>query len=163
MVKANVLWVDDEIDLLKIQILYLEEKGHNVSTANNGDDAIDLIKENTYDIIFLDENMPGISGLDVLVEIKKIKPNIPVVMVTKNEEEDIMDEAIGSKIDDYLIKPVNPKQIILSIKKNVDNRRLISEKTASNYQIEFNKISKSISQVQNFNEWFELYKNIVYW
>ena len=102
MVKAKVLWVDDEIDLLKIQILFLEEKGHIVSTANNGDDALDMIKENNYDIIFLDENMPGLSGLDVLVEIKRIKPNIPVVMVTKNEEEDIMDEAIGSKIDDYL-------------------------------------------------------------
>ncbi len=163
MIKAKVLWVDDEIDLLKIQILYLEEKGHYVSTANNGDDAIDLIKENSYDIIFLDENMPGISGLDALVEMKKIKPNIPVVMVTKNEEEDIMDEAIGSKIDDYLIKPVNPKQIILSIKKNIEKKRLISEKTTSKYQTEFNKISKAISETQSFDEWFDLYRNLVYW
>ncbi|MCD4792690.1 MAG: PglZ domain-containing protein [Bacteroidales bacterium] len=163
MVKANVLWVDDEIDLLKIQILFLEEKGHNVSTANNGDDAIDMIKENTYDIIFLDENMPGISGLDVLVDIKRLKPNIPVVMVTKNEEEDIMDEAIGSKIDDYLIKPVNPKQIILSIKKNVENKRLITEKTTSKYQTEFNKISIAISEAQNFDDWINLYKDLVYW
>ncbi len=117
MTKAKVLWVDDEIDLLRIQILYLEEKGHTVFTVNNGYDAVELVKENNYDIIFLDENMPGISGLDVLSEIKRLKSNIPVVMVTKNEEEDIMDDAVGSKIDDYLIKPVNPKQIILAIKK----------------------------------------------
>jgi len=163
MVKANVLWVDDEIDLLRIQILYLEEKGHDVSTANNGDDALDMIQENNYDIIFLDENMPGISGLDVLVEIKKLKPNIPVVMVTKNEEEDIMDEAIGSKIDDYLIKPVNPKQIILSIKKNVYNKRLITEKTTSKYQTEFNKISSDISKASSVEDWYNLYQDLVYW
>ncbi len=163
MINAKVLWVDDEIDLLRIQILFLEEKGHTVSTANNGDDALDLIKENHYDIIFLDENMPGISGLDVLVEIKKIRPYTPVVMVTKNDEEDIMDEAIGSKIDDYLIKPVNPKQLILSIKKNVENKRLITEKTTSKYQTEFGKISQSISQAYDFEDWKDLYKDLIYW
>jgi CheY-like chemotaxis protein len=163
MLQANVLWVDDEIDLLKIQILYLEEKGHIVSTANNGDDALDLVNENNYDIIFLDENMPGLSGLDVLVEFKKIKPNIPVVMVTKNEEEDIMDEAVGSKIDDYLIKPVNPKQIILAIKKNVDKKRLITEKTTSKYQTEFSKLSSDISMASSINDWYSLYKDLVYW
>ncbi|MCF6365968.1 MAG: PglZ domain-containing protein [Bacteroidales bacterium] len=163
MINAKVLWVDDEIDLLKIQILYLEEKGHVVSTANNGDDALDLIQENNYDIIFLDENMPGISGLDALVEIKKIRPYTPVVMVTKNEEEDVMDDAVGSKIDDYLIKPVNPKQIILSIKKNIDNKRLITEKTTSKYQTEFNKINREISTANSFSDWKELYKNLIYW
>jgi len=163
MTKAKVLWVDDEIDLLKIQILFLEEKGYTVSTANNGDDGIDLIKENNYDIVFLDENMPGISGLDVLVEMKKIKPYIPIVMVTKNEEEEIMDEAVGSKIDDYLIKPVNPKQIILAIKKNVENKQLITEKTSSNYQTEFGKISQAISMANNVEEWKSLYKDLIYW
>ncbi len=163
MISAKILWVDDEIDLLKIQILFLQEKGHTVSTANNGADALDMIQENNYDIIFLDENMPGISGLDVLVEIKKMKPYIPVVMVTKNEEEDIMDEAVGSKIDDYLIKPVNPKQIILSIKKNVENKRLITEKTTSKYQTEFRKISMEINEVSGFEKWKQLYKNLVYW
>jgi DNA-binding response OmpR family regulator len=163
MNKINILWVDDEIDLLKIHILFLEERGYNVNTANNADDALDLIKEKNFDIIFLDENMPGISGLDALVEIKKIKPSIPVVMVTKNEEEDIMDEAVGSKIDDYLIKPVHPKQIILAVKKNVENRNLITQKTTSKYQNEFNAISLNISNASNFDDWTEIYKNLVYW
>jgi len=163
MTKAKVLWVDDEIDLLKIQILYLEEKGHTVFTANNGYDAIETVKENNFDIIFLDENMPGISGLDVLTEVKRIKPGIPVVMVTKNEEEDIMDDAVGSKIDDYLIKPVNPKQIILSIKKNVEHKQLISERTSQRYQTKFSELSMKINQIITFEDWYELYKDLVYW
>ncbi len=163
MNKTNILWVDDEIDLLKIHILFLEEKGYQVNTANNADDALDMIRENNYDIIFLDENMPGISGLDALVEIKKIKPGIPVVMVTKNEEEDIMDEAVGSKIDDYLIKPVNPKQMILAVKKFVENRNLINQKTNSKYQNEFNIISQKISNASGHKDWTEVYKDLVYW
>ncbi len=163
MTKAKVLWVDDEIDLLKIQILYLEEKGHTVFTANNGYDAIETVKENNFDIIFLDENMPGISGLDVLTEVKRLKPSIPVVMVTKNEEEDIMDDAVGSKIDDYLIKPVNPKQIILSIKKNVEHKQLISEKTSQRYRTEFSELSMRINQAGNYEAWYDLYKDLVYW
>ncbi len=163
MAKSKVLWVDDEIDLLKIQILYLEEKGHKVFTVNNGYDAIELVKKENYDIIFLDENMPGISGLDVLSEIKQVKPNIPIVMVTKNEEEDIMDDAVGSKIDDYLIKPVNPKQIILAIKKNVEQKQLIDEKTAQKYRTKFSELSTKINRVNSFEEWSELYKELVYW
>jgi CheY-like chemotaxis protein len=163
MSKITILWVDDEIDLLKIHILYLEEKGYKVLTANNADDALDMIKDRHFDIIFLDENMPGISGLDALIEMKKIKPNVPVVMVTKNEEEDIMDEAVGSKIDDYLIKPVNPKQIILAVKKNVENRSLISQKTTSKYQGEFNTINQQIGSARNFNEWIRIYRDLVYW
>ena len=163
MTKAKVLWVDDEIDLLKIQILYLEEKGHTVFTANNGYDAIETVKKNNFDIIFLDENMPGISGLDVLTEVKRLKPSIPVVMVTKNEEEDIMDDAVGSKIDDYLIKPVNPKQIILSIKKNVEHKQLISEKTSQRYRTEFSELSMRINQAGNYEAWYDLYKDLVYW
>ncbi len=163
MAKVKVLWVDDEIDLLKIQILYLEEKGHTVFTANNGYDAIETVKENNFDIIFLDENMPGISGLDVLTEVKRIKPAIPVVMVTKNEEEDIMDDAVGAKIDDYLIKPVNPKQIILSIKKNVEHKQLISEKTSQRYRTQFSEISMKINETKTYKDWYELYKELVYW
>ncbi len=163
MAEVKVLWVDDEIDLLKIQILYLEEKGHKVFTANNGYDAVEMIKNNSYDIIFLDENMPGISGLDVLTNIKKIKPSVPVVMVTKNEEEDIMDDAVGAKIDDYLIKPVNPKQIILAIKKNVENKQLISEKTTLRYRAGFSDLSMKINDASTCNDWKELYKDLVYW
>ena len=132
MGNIQILWVDDEIDLLKPHILFLEQRKYIVSTSTNGSDAITLVKENNFDIVFLDENMPGMNGLETLLEIKQISSNLPVVMITKSEEEFIMEEAIGSKIADYLIKPVNPKQILLSIKKNLDQSRLVSEKTTSN-------------------------------
>ncbi|NNC85530.1 MAG: response regulator, partial [Bacteroidia bacterium] len=133
MDKTSILWADDEIDLLKPHILFLEEKGFEVVTVNNGDDAIEQVSSNNFDIIFLDENMPGKSGLETLDKIKSQKPEIPVVMITKSEEESIMEEAIGSKIADYLIKPVNPNQILLTVKKNLDTRRLVSERASSNY------------------------------
>ncbi len=160
---AKILWVDDEIDLLRIQILFLEEKGHKVTTAYNGDDAIDIIKEEEFDIIFLDENMPGISGIDVLDQIKRIKPHVPIIMITKNDEEAIMEEAIGLKINDYLIKPVNPKQIILAIKKNVENKKLISEKITSQYQTKFNTISIDINNANTVETWVDIYKRLTYW
>jgi len=163
MKKINILWTDDEIDLLKPHILFLEEKGYNIVTANNGDDAINLVKLQNFDIIFLDENMPGLSGLETLNKINSLSPNIPVVMITKSEEEDIMDEAIGSKIADYLIKPVNPKQILLSIKKNIDNIKLITKKTTSAYQAEFGKIGMLINSSFSFNDWVEIYKKLIYW
>jgi len=163
MKKINILWVDDEIDLLKMHILFLQEKGYNVTTANNGDDGIALVHENHFDIIFLDENMPGLSGLETLDIIKGIYPTIPIVMVTKNEEEDIMDIAIGAKISDYLIKPVNPKQILLSIKKNVDIKRLVSQKTTSDYQTEFSKLSMEINSSSNFSDWVKIYKKLIDW
>jgi len=150
MNKTEILWIDDEIDLLKIHILFLERKGYNVSTANNAFDALEMIKQKRYDIVFLDENMPGKTGLEILPEIKANRPAMPVVMITKSEEEDIMEEAIGSQINDYLIKPVNPNQIILSIKKNVDNKRIVSEKTSSSYQAEFTKIGEKISSTDTF-------------
>ncbi|MFH2140891.1 MAG: bifunctional response regulator/alkaline phosphatase family protein [Bacteroidota bacterium] len=163
MRKINVLWTDDEIALLKPHILFLQEKGYHVITANNGDDAIALVKTNYFDIIFLDENMPGKSGLQTLVEIKRLFPSIPIIMVTKSEEEDIMDQAIGSKISDYLIKPVNPKQILLTIKKYIDNKRLVTEKTTSNYQVEFGKLGMEINSCATISDWIEVYKKIVYW
>ena len=131
MRKIHILWVDDEIDLLRPHILFLREKGYEVDTANNGSDALDMVVRNYFDIIFLDENMPGLSGLETLNKIKTISPNVPVVMITKSEEENIMDEAIGSKIADYLIKPVNPKQILLTLKKNVEKKRLVTQQTTS--------------------------------
>jgi len=163
MKDINILWVDDEIDLLKIHILFLEEKGHKVFTSNNGLEAVEMVKKQNFDLIFLDENMPGMNGLEALSKIKEINPNIPIVMVTKNEEEDIMDEAIGSKIADYLIKPVNPKQILLAIKKNVENKRLINEITTSKYQGEFTKLGMQINETRTFEDWIELYKKLVYW
>lgn len=163
MKKISILWVDDEIDLLRPHILFLEKKEYEVITASNGEDAIELVKKRSFDLIFLDENMPGINGLETLNQIKNFDPGIPVVMITKSEEENIMDEAIGSKIDDYLIKPVNPKQILLSIKKNIDTRRLIQQKTSSVYQSEFMQIGTLINSANRFNDWVDIYKKLTHW
>jgi CheY-like chemotaxis protein len=155
--------VDDEIDLLKPHILFLEKKNYVVSTCFSGTEALEEIEKTRFDIVFLDENMPGITGIETLAEIKEINPNLPVVMITKSEEEYIMEEAIGSKIADYLIKPVNPNQILLSLKKNLDHNRLVSEKTTSSYQQEFRKIAMDLAMVNTWEEWTELYQKLVYW
>ena len=159
----RILWADDEIDLLKPHIIYLEKKGYGVTSAKSWDEALDLLEENSYDLIFLDENMPGLSGLETLTILKEKYANIPVIMITKSEEESIMEEAIGSKIADYLIKPVNPNQILLAIKKNIDSTRLVEEKTTSNYQQEFRKISMSLASSLNKEEWYEIFKKLTYW
>ncbi|MCE3296675.1 MAG: two-component system response regulator [Crocinitomicaceae bacterium] len=161
--QAKILWADDEIDLLKPHILFLESKGYSVDTVNNGNDAVDKSSEEHYDIIFLDENMPGISGLEALTRIKEEKPLVPVVMITKSEEESIMEEAIGGKIADYLIKPVNPNQILLCIKKNLEHQKLISQKTNSNYQQEFRQLGMQMGGRLDITEWIELYRKLVYW
>jgi CheY-like chemotaxis protein len=163
MSEIRILWVDDEIDLLKPHIIFLEKKGYSITECTNGADAIDLVEEKKFDIVFLDENMPGINGLETLAHIKQKQANLPIVMITKSEEEYIMEEAIGSKISDYLIKPVNPNQILLSLKKNLENSRLISEKTTSNYQQEFRKISMDLSMANSYKEWSDLYKKLVHW
>ncbi len=160
---ANILWADDEIELLKPHILFLEQKGYSVDTINNGDEAIDMVKEKGYDLVFLDENMPGLTGLETLTEIKKIKPSLPIIMITKSEEETIMETAIGRNISDYLIKPVNPNQILLSIKKNVDKSRLVSEETTSSYQQEFRQISMKLMDRLDIDDWKKLYDELVYW
>lgn len=163
MNNINILWVDDEIDLLKPHILFLEQKNYVVTTCKSGTEAIEILDEKTFDIVFLDENMPGLTGLETLNEIKAKRDTLPVVMITKSEEEYIMEEAIGNKIADYLIKPVNPNQILLSIKKNLDHSRLVSEKTTSNYQQEFRKIAMDLSMVNSFEEWAILYQKLIYW
>ena len=159
----KILWADDEIDLLKPHIIYLEAKGYHLTAAKSGDQALDILKENKFDLIFLDENMPGLSGLETLSIIKEKYANIPVIMITKSEEESIMEEAIGSKIADYLIKPVNPNQILLAIKKNIDSNRLVEEKTTSNYQQEFRNISIKLSSNLNKEEWYDIFKKLTYW
>jgi len=163
MAKITILWVDDEIEILTAHILFLKKKNYQVISCTNGADAIDLIDNQNFDIVFLDENMPGLTGLETLTEIKQKQPNLPVVMITKSEEEYIMEEAIGSKIADYLIKPVNPMQILLSLKKNLDHSRLISEKTTSNYQQEFRKIAMDLAMVNSYESWIDLYKKLVHW
>lgn len=163
MENISILWADDEIDLLKPHILFLREKGYEVVTSNNGAEAMDIIRERQFDIVFLDEHMPGMSGIETLEGIKNLYPNLPVVMITKSEEESIMEDAIGSNISDYLIKPVNPNQILLSLKKNLENKKLVSEKTTMAYQQEFRNIGMDISMGLNFNEWAEMYKRLVRW
>jgi CheY-like chemotaxis protein len=161
--QGKILWADDEIELLKPHILFLEAKGYSVDPVTNGMDAIDKVQEKAYDIIFLDENMPGISGLEALAKIKEINPLVPVVMITKSEEEYIMEEAIGSKIADYLIKPVNPNQILLSIKKNLDHSKLVSQKTNSNYQQDFRQLGMLLNGRLDAQEWSDLYAKLVFW
>jgi len=160
---AKILWVDDEIDLLNSQIIFLENKGYEVETKANGFDAIDYIKENIVDVVLLDETMPGITGLQTLQKIKEVNSNLPVVLITKNEAENIMDDAIGSQISDYLIKPVNPNQVWLSLKKLIDNKRLVAEKTTSAYQQEFSHLFMALNNNPNYQEWMEIYKKLVYW
>ncbi|PNQ73038.1 two-component system response regulator [Hanstruepera neustonica] len=163
MNNINILWVDDEIDLLKPHILFLEQKNYQVTTCKSGTEAVEILDDQNFDIVFLDENMPGLTGLETLNEIKEKRDTLPVVMITKSEEEYIMEEAIGNKIADYLIKPVNPNQILLSIKKNLDHSRLVSEKTTSNYQQEFRKIAMDLTMVNSFEEWANLYQKLIYW
>ncbi|PVX52241.1 response regulator receiver domain-containing protein [Balneicella halophila] len=163
MIKGKLLWVDDEIDLLKAYIIFLEEKGYELTLINNGADAIDRVREEKFDLVLLDESMPGLSGLEVLEELKKIRTGMPVVMITKNEEEGLMDEAIGSKIADYLLKPVNPKQILHSIKKQLDGKRLVSERTTSSYQKEFTQLGMKINDCRTFDDWTKVYRDLVYW
>lgn len=158
-----LLWVDDEIHMLRPHILFLENKGYKVDTVTNGQDALDCCREENYDLIFLDENMPGLSGLETLALIKEITPNVPIVMVTKSEEEDIMDMAIGSKIADYLIKPVNPSQILLSLKKNLHRSNIVAEVTQTGYQQNFGKIGMQINDSLTWSDWIEVYRRLVYW
>ncbi len=164
MDKIKILWADDEIDLLKPQLFFLEKKGYDVITVSNGHDAIEEFEKNgDVDIIFLDESMPGLSGLETLTRLKSLKPSLPIVMITKNEAENIMEEALGSQIDDYLIKPVNPNQILLTLKKIIDNKRLVREKTSSDYQVEFRNILMEINSGLDVNSWVQAYKKIVAW
>ena len=159
----RILWADDEIDLLRPYVIFLKEKGYSVTTVTNGKDAIDLCQKESFDIIFLDENMPGLSGLETLTQIKTIDPNVPLVMITKSEEEDIMNMAIGNRIADYLTKPVNPSQILLTLKKNIHKREIVSEHATSTYQQEFRNIGMQISDSLTWENWVEVYKKLVFW
>ena len=156
MQETYILWSDDEIDLLKPHILFLNEKGYKVKTVTNGNDALDCFRDENFDLIFLDENMPGLTGLETLGKMKSASPDLPIVLITKNEEEHLMEDAIGFKIDDYLIKPVNPKQILLTIKKLIDNKRLVSEKTSMAYQQDFRHLGMTLNENLNYSEWIEV-------
>ncbi|HLR37705.1 MAG TPA: response regulator, partial [Chitinophagaceae bacterium] len=159
----NILWIDDEVDSLKSQILFLENKGYQVAAMSNGYDGIEHLKDNTVDAILLDETMPGMTGMETLEGIRTVNQQIPVIMVTKNEAEDVMEDAIGRQINDYLIKPVNPNQVLLALKKNIDNKRLVAEKTTTAYQQDFRNLFMTLSSSQDYNEWRDTYKKLVHW
>lgn len=160
---VKILWVDDEVELLKPHVLFLKQKGYEVDTCNNGYDAIDMAAEGSYDLIILDEMMPGMTGLETLPKIKEVRPTTPIIMVTKSEEENIMNKAIGSKIADYLIKPVNPNQVLLSIKKNVHSQQLVTEQTTADYRSEFGRISSQLQMADSFADWCSLYRKLTTW
>jgi DNA-binding response OmpR family regulator len=163
MQRYSILWADDEIDLLKPHIMFLDKKGYDVIPVNSGSDALEKFDSDDIDIVFLDENMPGMTGLETLTRIKTVRPELPVVMITKSEEEHIMEEAIASKIADYLIKPLNPNQILMSVKKILENKRLVTEKTNLSYQQQFQQISMAVNDYQDFAGWAEIYQKLVYW
>ena len=163
MQETKILWADDEINLLKPHILLLNEKGYHVTTFTNGNDALAAFENEHFDLVFLDENMPGMSGLETLSAIKNIRSDVPVVLITKSEEENLMEDAIGSKIDDYLIKPVNPKQVLLTIKKIIDKKLLVSERTSSAYQQDFRRLGMTLNDKLSYQEWIEVYKRLVFW
>ena len=160
---GTLLWIDDEIELLRAHILFLKGKEYEVDTATNGRDALDRCRERSYDLILLDENMPGLTGLETLTLIKEVQPTVPVVMVTKSEEENIMNQAIGAKIADYLIKPVNPNQILLTLKKNIHKKDIITETTNTNYQQNMGRIAMQINDAATHEDWVEVYRSLVYW
>ena len=163
MINGQLLWVDDEMELLKAHVIFLQKKGYEVTTASNGTDAIDLCQERSFDLVLLDEQMPGLSGLETLQRIKEIAPATPVVMVTKSEEENIMEQAIGQKIADYLIKPVNPNQILLTLKKNIHRREIETEVTQSRYQQQFQQIAMQIMDCRTWQDWIAVYRQLVHW
>lgn len=163
MAIAKIIWVDDEIESLQSQKLFLENKGYEVETFTNGFDAIDFVKANPVDVVLIDESMPGITGLETLSKIKEVNQGLPVVLITKNETENLMDDAIGSQISDYLIKPVNPNQVLLSLKKIIDNKRLVAEKTTTAYQQQFRNLFMALNSNPDYNEWMDIYKKLVYW
>ena len=163
MNQGVILWADDEIDLLKPHIMFLRAKGYEVVTVSNGRDALDAVAASPFDLVILDENMPGISGLETLTQIKIASPNVPVIMITKSEEENIMNQAIGNKIADYLIKPVNPNQILLSIKKNLHSSAIVSAQATNDYQQEFQRISMDINNASTITDWYDIYNKLVHW
>ena len=163
MTNGLLLWADDEMELLKPHLLFLEKKGYEVITVTNGPDAIEQCQQHNFDLVLLDEMMPGLSGLDTLQRIKEVAPSVPVVMVTKSEEEDIMNQAIGRKIADYLIKPVNPNQILLTLKKNIHRKEIVTETVQSNYQQQFQQLSMQIMDCRTWDDWTAVYKRLVRW
>ena len=160
---GKILWIDDEVDLLKPHIVFLENKGYSVTPVNNVNEALELIEKERFVLTLLDENMPGISGLEAIPMIKEKDNALKIVMVTKSEEEHIMEQAIGSQIEDYILKPVNPNQVLLSLKKILQSESLVEQKTIVDYQQEFRNLSMELSYLRTYQDWAEYYKKILNW
>ena len=163
MKDLRILWVDDEIELLKPFVLFLSEKGHSVITVSNGSDAIESVKKNPFDLVLLDEMMPGLDGLTTLSKIKKIDSALPVVMVTKSEEEGLMEDAIAGQIADYLIKPINPNQIILAIKKIFQVDEIKKDRIGLEYSQFSAYLNRKLASSPDWSDWYEIYKEICKW
>ncbi|MBO4543288.1 MAG: response regulator, partial [Bacteroidales bacterium] len=161
--KIKILWADDEIDLLKPHIIFLEQKGYDVTTVKSGNETLEELEKQIFDIVFLDENMPGLTGLETITQIKQKFASIPIVMITKSEEEHIMEDAIGANIKDYLIKPVNPNQILHCLKKHTENKRIVTEKSTSDYQQQFRNISLKLMGKMDYEEWINMYRELTFW
>jgi len=161
--KGHILWVDDEIELLRAHIRLLAERGYAVETASNGEDAVSMVRRSGFDLVFLDEMMSGMGGLETLAEIKEMRPNLPVVMVTKNEEESLMEDAIGGKISDYLIKPVNPSQVLAACKKFLEKKQILGAAVSKDYIQGFNQIAASLVSTPGYEDWIDIYTRLVGW
>ena len=163
MTNGLLLWADDEMELLRPHLLFLEKKGYEVVTVTNGLDAIEECRQRSFDLVLLDEMMPGLTGIETLQRIKEIQPTVPIVMVTKSEEEDIMNQAVGQNISDYLIKPVNPNQILLTLKKFIHKREIVAEVTQTAYQQQFQQLSIQMMDCRTWDDWTEMYRQLVKW
>ena len=163
MKNSSILWIDDEVEHLTSHFIFLKEKGYQPTACTNGNEALDLVAQNDYDVVLLDENMPGMSGLETLAALKAAHPQLPIVMITKNEEEVVMNEALGGKISDYLIKPVNPNQILLALKKILQHKDLVEEKTTQSYQQEFRAIASALNSLSTAKDWMAFYNKLLYW
>jgi len=159
----KILWVDDEIDLLRAHLKLLENKGYVVETATNGEDAIEIVRKGSIDLVLLDEMMPGIGGLKTLSAIKALDAALPVVMITKNEAESLMEEAIGSKITDYLLKPINPTQVLMACKKILAGRKIAGEHLSRDYVQEFQQISRELLGPIDYKGWIDIYAKLTAW
>jgi CheY-like chemotaxis protein len=161
--RASIMWVDDEIDLLKSHIVFLEEKGYSVRSVSNGEDAVDLIQKEPFDLVLLDQMMPGMDGLTTFVRIKDALPAMPVVMITKMEEEELIDEALRKRIDDFLLKPVNPVQILSAVRRILERREIRQRELSREYVEDFNSIEGVRSQTQGPREWIDIHTRLSQW
>ena len=163
MASNRILWVDDEVELLEPHLLFLRQRDYQVDTASHGDDALELIRREPYDLVLLDEQMPGRRGLEVLEELRKEAPHVRVVMVTKSEEDQTMQEAIGRQVDDYLVKPASPRQVLSVVTRLLQGSRLQQQLAAQDFAGRFAELSQDKDRAEHWRDFFRLYSELVDW